>query len=68
MGFENNRGRGGNDRGDRAPRRFSSNGGGGRSQGGPSGNSGRIENFEKPLIELLKSINEKLDILIENSK
>ncbi|WP_339021676.1 hypothetical protein [Spiroplasma endosymbiont of Atherix ibis] len=44
-------------------------GGRGRDNGGRSGrqgvNSGRIDNFEKPLLEILKEINEKLDLLIK---
>ncbi|AHI53052.1 hypothetical protein [Spiroplasma culicicola] len=58
MGFDNNRGQ------DRQRRSFSSN----RPSGGAGQNNGRIENFEKPLIELLKQINDKLDILIEKTK
>ncbi|AGR41070.1 hypothetical protein [Spiroplasma taiwanense] len=57
MAFENNRDR------DRSRDRNRSGFSGNRSQG--SQNNGRIENFEKPLIQLLKEINEKLDILIE---
>ncbi|ARU91939.1 hypothetical protein SCLARK_001414 [Spiroplasma clarkii] len=59
MGFDNNRG---SDR----PRRFSNNDGNRRPNSG--GNSGRIENFEKPLIDLLKQISDKLDVLIEKTK
>ncbi|WP_338969940.1 hypothetical protein [Spiroplasma endosymbiont of Labia minor] len=67
---ERNENRGENrDRGDRDRRGNSSgrpNFRGSRSGGGSgAGNSGRIENFEKPLMDLLKSINEKLDILIK---
>ncbi|AGR42076.1 hypothetical protein [Spiroplasma diminutum] len=58
-------GRGG-DRGGRSGG-FGGRGGdrGGRSGGGQGGNSGRIDNFEKPLLELLKEINEKLDLLLK---
>lgn len=64
MGFDNNRGQG-QDR----PRRFSGNDNRRqRPAGNGAGNSGRIENFEKPLMDLLKQISEKLDVLIEQSK
>ncbi|AHB36041.1 hypothetical protein [Spiroplasma apis] len=42
--------------------RFNNNGRSGGGSNGPS--NGRIENFEKPLMELLKSIDEKLEAIL----